>query len=318
MSESQPAFSRKPKVFIVGVSGLVGYHLARRLVPDFLVTGAYFEHQVFIPNTQFYPVSLKSLELLETVIRMQEPDILINCMGITDRKIVAEQTKLSDNINVLLPVSLAALATKMKSKFVQIGCADQFDGDTGNYTEEDNSYTLDDLMGKQKITAASYIRAQTLESTILRVGCVQGIGHPYRLSAFDRLRIRAARGDKLTADKNRVHAYISTRSFSNAIHALLSAPFPGKHRTYHVAGPAMTEFDLMQGWLRVTGKDSVTVKASADTSKRNTSLNSSLFAKTFPAWKPETKQEFFLNLLADLSPGAGTGKWEKVVKTLGV
>lgn len=308
---------RKLKVFIVGISGQIGYHLARRLQPDFLVSGNYFEHPVFIPNAQIYPVSLKSMEILETVIRMQEPDILINCMGITDRTVLKEQSKLADNINVVLPVSFSVLASKMRAQFVQLSCADVHDGETGNYVEDDTSFTLEDTLGKQKVTASSYIRAQTMESNILKVGCVMGVGHPYRLSAFDRLRARAERGEAMLAQKKRIHSYISTRSLVNAIHALLSAPFPGKHRTFHLAGPAMSEFEFLQGWLRLTGQDSVVLKAPADEWSRNTSLNSSLFAKTFPSWKPETRAELYQNLLSDLTPGVGTKKWEKALKAMG-
>lgn len=310
--------TRKPKVFILGVSGLVGYHLARRLQPDFLVSGAYFEHKVDLPNAQLYPVSLKTLEILETVVRVQNPDIIINCMGITDRKAVAENPKLSDNINVILPVSFALLAAKMRAQFVQIGCADVFDGDTGNYTEDSNAFTLDDVLGKQKITAATYIRAQTMESTILRVGCVMGIGHPYRLSAFDRIRIKVARNDQLIAPKQRIHSYISTRSLTNGIHAILTHPFPGKHRTFHLGGPALSEYDFLSGWTKVLGIEGLKIKSPQEESPRNTSLDSGLVSKTFPEWKAETKAELYLNLLRDLAPGMGVKKWEKPAKALGV
>jgi dTDP-4-dehydrorhamnose reductase len=210
------------------------------------------------------------------------------------------------------------LATKIKAKFVQLGCADVYEGAKGNYTEEDNAFTLDDEVGKQKITAASYIRAQTMESTILRLGCVMGIGHPYRLSAFDKLRIRATKGDPMVASKRHIRSYLSTRSFTIAMHALLSTPFPGKHRTFNVGGAGMSEYDFTKGWLRLMNKDSVAVKTPEDDWDRNITMNSGLMSKSFPAWKPETNQELYLNLLADLSPGAGTGKWEKTVKTLGV
>src|SRR5688500_1590979 len=132
--------SRKQKVFIVGVSGLLGYHLARRLQPDFLISGAYFDHRVFIPDAQLYPISLQSMEVLETIVRTQAPDILINCMSVTDRRVVLEQAKLADNINVLFPVSLAILASKIKAQFIQICCADVYEGSKGNYSEEDNQY----------------------------------------------------------------------------------------------------------------------------------------------------------------------------------
>lgn len=310
-------FVRKQKVFIVGASGLIGYHLAHRLNADFLVSGCYFDNRVFLPNTQIYPVSLKNLEMLETVIRMQEPDFIINCMGITDRKQIHEHPKISDNMNVVLPVSLAVLASKLRAQFLHLSCADVYDGETGNYSEEDTSFTLDDSLGKQKITAHSYIRAQTLESTIFRVGHVVGVGHPYRLSSFDRIRVRSAKGEAMQAQKKRIHSYISTRSLTQALHQALSGPFPGKHRTFHLGGPALSEYDFLKGWLRVIGKDSVTVKTPSDEWTRNTSLNSDLFTKSFPAWKCETKAQLYLNLLADLSPGLGPEKWDKAVKSLG-
>lgn len=306
--------ARKPKVFIVGISGFLGYHLALHLKKDFLVAGAYFTHKVDIEDVATYPVSFKNIELLDTLVRVQCPDILINAMGINDRKVVDEAAKTADNINVVLAVSLALLAAKMKGQFVQLSCAEVFDGIEGNYKEEDTDFTLDDSFGKQKVTTASYIRAQTLESNILRFGRAVGLGQPYRLSQFDYLRAQVAKGDPITAPKKRIHSYISTHSFAHAVHALITAPVPGKHRLFHLGGPALSEFQLAEGWAQLIGKPTKNIKPPADEYPRNLSLNCEAFAKAYPSWKPETQKELYLNVMRDLCPGVGVKKWEKALQ----
>jgi dTDP-4-dehydrorhamnose reductase len=306
--------NRKPKIFIVGISGFMGYHLALHLRKDFLVAGAYFNHKVDLPDIATYPVSYKNIELLDTLVRVQAPDILINAMGINDRKVVDESAKTADNINVVLAVSLAILAAKVKGQFIQLSCADVFDGKDGNYKEEDTDYTLDDSYGKQKVTTASYIRAQTLESNILRFGRAVGLGHPYRLSDFDRIRILVGRGDPIAASKKKIHSYISTRSFCEAVQAMITGPFPGKHRLFHIGGPALSEFQLVEGWAQLLGMPTKGIKSPHDDSARNLSLNCEAFAKAYPTWKPETQKELYLSVMADLNPGVGVRKWQKALQ----
>ncbi|WP_218219223.1 hypothetical protein, partial [Pseudomonas sp. FW305-122] len=86
----------------------------------YCVVGCYFGNPVYIPDVQIFPTSLKEVTFLENYIRSQSPDILINATGLTDREKVKEQQKLADALNIVLPVSLATLATKVKAKFYQL------------------------------------------------------------------------------------------------------------------------------------------------------------------------------------------------------
>src|SRR3569623_2003577 len=104
----------KPKVFIIGISGLLGYSLGQFLRRNFLVTGACFRHQVIIPNAQVFPIVLKNMDVLEALLRTQRPDFVISAVGMNDRKEVEEQVKLSDTINISLPVSMAILSNRLK------------------------------------------------------------------------------------------------------------------------------------------------------------------------------------------------------------
>ena len=84
----------KPKVFINGISGLLGFHLAWRLRKDFLVSGTSFQNHVTIPDVQVFPINLINIETLDTLVRLQQPDFFINAIGLNDRAEVEKQQKL--------------------------------------------------------------------------------------------------------------------------------------------------------------------------------------------------------------------------------
>lgn len=304
----------KPKVFIVGISGLIGYALGLHLRKNFLVSGACFSNQVWIPGAQIFPINLKTTEVLDTVIRMQNPDFIISAAGMNDRKLVDELPKVSDMINVMLPVSTAILAGRLKAKFIYLGCAEVYDGNQGMYKEEDTDFTLSDSVGKQKITAHSYIRAQTMESTTLRIGRVIGIGHPFRMSFFDRFRFASSAGQTYEASKNKTRSYISCQSLVNAFEQVMLNEIPSKHRTFHVGGANITEHDLVSSWYKLMGADPKLVRVLQD-AKRDLSLDCGLFGSTYKDWKIEDKNKLLLNALTELTPAVGPKKWLKTLQT---
>jgi dTDP-4-dehydrorhamnose reductase len=307
--------SVRQKVFINGISGLLGFHLAWQLRHKYLVSGTTFRNSVSMPGVQVIPVNLKTPDVLDAVIRMQGPDFLINAVGMSDRKQVEEQPKVSDMINVTIPVSTAILAGRLKCKYIALSCAEVFDGDKGDYVEEDTDFTLSDSVGKQKITAHSYIRAQTMDSTTLRIGRVLGVGHHYRQSFFDRIRASAAARQPYEASKRKMRSYISTLNLTNALDGILQGEFPAKHRAFHVGGANMTEFEFVQGWYKLMGADARLVSDLQD-AKRDLSLNCKLMETQYSPWKAESKRDLMQNLLTDLSPAVGTKKWQRALENL--
>lgn len=307
---------KKPKVFIVGISGLIGYALGLHLREKFLVTGACFSNQVWIPGAQIFPVTLKTADVLEAVIRVQSPDFIIGAAGMSDRKAAEEQPKVSDLVNIMMPVSTAILASRLKAKYIHLGCAEVFDGERGNYVEEDTDFTLSDTVGKQKLAAHSYIRAQTLESTNLRLGRVLGPGHPHRQSFFDRIRFLAATRQAFEASKKKSRSYVSVNSVCRAVEHVLLGDFPGRHRIFHVGGANMTEHEVVSTWYQLMGAEQKLVHVLEHDSKRDLTLVSKQFEATYPAWAAEDKKALFTNLVGSLTPAVGTKRWQRPLQSL--
>ncbi|MCO5142745.1 MAG: sugar nucleotide-binding protein [Oligoflexia bacterium] len=299
----------KPKVFISGISGFLGQSLAQALQKDFLVTGCYFSNPIRVPNTQIFPINPKNPEVLETIVRLQAPDFIINASGIHDRKKIDDQPKLSDQINIVEPVSLAILSHKIHAKFIQISCSSIFDGSQGNYREKDTSFTMDDSLGKQKIAAESFIRAQTIESTILRVGSVVGAGPGFRNTKFDSIRKKIAKNESIEISHKKIHSFLSSISFAQGIRYILLGQFPTKHRIFHLGGAKITEADFVKNWLRIINKTEIKLHPPEEDKAKNLSLDSSLFEEVFSPWKAESQEQLYLNLISSLAPGLDQKKF---------
>jgi dTDP-4-dehydrorhamnose reductase len=307
----------KSKVFILGISGFLGYRLANALHSDFLVSGACFNNFFPIDGAQIYPIDLTHPELLEAVIRAQAPQYIVNCMGMADEAAIEKQPKLAESLNVLTPVSVAILAAKLKAQFIQVGCAEAFDGKNGDYREETTDFTMAIEFGKQKLAAESYIRTQTMESTILRVGKVRGFGHPFRINELDRLHNSLRAKKEIILPGKRMHSFLSVSNFIKAITLILKGQFPGKHRFFHLGGPKFSEYDFACSWAKLNGFDAKLVKKmSEESDQRNTTMVSDNFQKNFPLWKAEDKKTLFKNLAEESCPTGLSKKLQRTLQTL--
>lgn len=300
-------YKKKPKVFIMGLSSFVGYHLACSLRKDFTVVGCYFSNQVNIPDVHAYPVSLKNdTEMLERLVGIQRPDICIASVGIADVKTVIENPKLADNINVTLPLAFSLMALRNRAKHVLINSSDVFDGLKGNYEEENKDFAA---LGyaKMKVTIEAYIRAQTMEGTTIRLGRVLGMGHPYRLNFVDDIRSKL-QGDRVCfADEKKTSSWLTIGSAVKGIHEILHLPFPpNKQRILHLGGPAANEFEMAQIVALSLGLPTKNLKPNP---KSETLLNLTLNSKITESqikWRPETKEQLLENFLREMKPGLNT------------
>lgn len=298
------AFQKKPKVFIMGLSSLLGYHLAKQLRHKFTVVGCYFSNPVYLQDVHAYPISLKNdTEMLERLVAIQRADFAITTVGITDPTILLENPKLAENINVMLPLSFALMCSRNRTKHIFMNSADVFDGSSGNYDEGSKDFSVLSGYGKMKITAEAYIRAQTMEGTTIRAGRVLALGHPYRHGFLDELRARLSQGKAFAVDETKINSYLTPKSLANAMEKILESPFPGnKQRLFHVGGPTANELEISQVLSAALGLDPKYLKLAAQSTNTNLSLNSELMESTF-AWKQETKEQLIKNITHELKPG---------------
>jgi dTDP-4-dehydrorhamnose reductase len=128
------------KVLITGASGLLGINLALTTqARGYDVTGITLE-----PGIQGTPFEMMHLDLtqqgvIEKVIEDVSPDIIINCVALTDVDRCEQIPDDALRVNAGLPEALARETLRHEIKLVQISTDAVFDGKSGKYKEEDQA-----------------------------------------------------------------------------------------------------------------------------------------------------------------------------------
>ena len=126
------------KVLITGASGLLGINLALTTrARGYEVVGITLE-----PGIHGIPFEMMRLDLtqpgvVEKVVDDVHPDIIINCVALTDVDHCEQIPEDALRVNAALPEMLARESPRHKIKLVQISTDAVFDGKKGGYKEED-------------------------------------------------------------------------------------------------------------------------------------------------------------------------------------
>jgi dTDP-4-dehydrorhamnose reductase len=162
------------RVLILGVSGLIGHKLYQTLNQDFEVFATihkakenYGNLPIFSSDNVIEKVDVLDFENLEKVILTVNPDVILNCVGITKRKINPEIKEEVIFVNSVFPHKLANWAKKHNKRVIHFSTDCVFDGKIGNYTEESLT-TAEDLYGRTKaLGEINYNHTLTIRSSFI-------------------------------------------------------------------------------------------------------------------------------------------------------
>lgn len=97
----------------------------------------------------FSDINVLDLQRIEKVIHQVSPDIVINCAGAIKQKDIGVNPVDAISINGLFPHQLAIFAEKYNFKLILVSTDCVFNGESGQYTEDDYSNCFD-IYGKSK------------------------------------------------------------------------------------------------------------------------------------------------------------------------
>ncbi len=144
------------KILILGGGGMLGHKLVEILQKDFDVWTSlrgdfekYESFRIFHSSRVIEDVDILNFESLKKTVKDVNPDVVINAIG------VVKQLPSSKNVintlltNSIFPHQLAEICAEKNRHLISISTDCVFDGEKGNYTEDDVSNALD-LYGKSK------------------------------------------------------------------------------------------------------------------------------------------------------------------------
>jgi dTDP-4-dehydrorhamnose reductase len=162
------------RVIILGVSGLIGHKLFQNLSEEFEIFGTlhrkkseYNNLSLFSSQNIIENVDANNFSLLEGVLCAVNPDVILNCIGITKRKIDTNNPLDAIKINAVFPHLLANWAGINNKRVIHFSTDCVFNGEIGNYTETSLS-SAEDVYGKTKFLGElHYDHTLTIRSSFI-------------------------------------------------------------------------------------------------------------------------------------------------------
>lgn len=162
-------------ILILGVSGLIGHKLYEKLGKRFdKVSGTFHStkdrfssYNLFETGDLIEHVEAQNInQTLETIAKVN-PDVILNCAGITKRRPEVKTPIQAITVNALFPHRLAEWAKENGKRVIHFSTDCVFDGETGNY-DEASITTARDAYGQTKaLGEIRYNHSLTIRSSFI-------------------------------------------------------------------------------------------------------------------------------------------------------
>ncbi len=191
---------------------------------------ALFEHRI-IEHFEAGDFAQVSRVLDET-----QPEVVINCIGITKRKVEAGELEKMFLVNTRFPHHLALWAARHHARVIHFSTDCVFDGAEGNYAER-SVVTAPDLYGQTKYFGElDYDHCLTIRTSMIGREIA---GYTELLEWF-----LAQGGKRITGYRHALYSGMTTLTMAGVVQRILR-DHPQLGGKYQIAGPVISKFDLL-------------------------------------------------------------------------
>lgn len=144
------------RLLITGASGLLGLNLALEACANHAVVGVVNRHAIQTDRFIVRQVDLLAPEAIPELLDETQPDAVIHCAALADVDACENEPTLAHLVNAEMPGLMAAAAEQRGISLVHISTDAVFDGQAGDYDEEDepnplSAYARTKLAGEQNV-----------------------------------------------------------------------------------------------------------------------------------------------------------------------
>lgn len=272
------------RVLVLGASGMIGSAMFRVLSrrDDWQVFGSlrsigaarFFQSPM--ADRLLVGVDINDRDSVVRAFARTQPDVVVNCIGLTKHHAEADDPLLAIPINALLPHQLAELCAASSARLIHISTDCVFSGTQGNYLESDAADATD-VYGKSKLLGE-----------VLRPGAVtlrtSTIGHELE-SAYGLLEWFLSQQGSCKGFNKAIFSGLPNVVFAEVVRDLV-IPNVGLSGLYHVGAAPIGKYELLNLIAAAYNK---TIAIEMDNAfKIDRSLDSSRFREatgyTAPPW----------------------------------
>ncbi len=230
-------------------------------------------------------------ELVSSVLSKVNPEVVINCAGLTKHKKEADNPAIVMPINALMPHQFASVCNNRKIRFIHISSDCVFSGSKGGYIEEDMPDALD-LYGRSKALG------ELIEGDAITLR-TSTIGHEINTN-YGLLEWFLAQGDECLGFAKAIFSGLPSIVFAEVIKDYV-LPNPHLKGLYHVSADPINKYDLLKLIAKIYDKKIVIKQDCEFTIDR--SLNYEKFKAAtgyIPAAWPDLIETMYKNHRADI------------------
>jgi len=152
------------KVLLLGASGLLGAEIYLHLKDVFDLLPTIHKSTT---DKKIVSLDITKIDQFENVIASYNPDVVINCAAFTNVDQAEVSKEEAHDVNVKGVENIIRSITK-ETKIIHISSDYVFDGEKGNYKEEDPTFPIN-YYGKTKLEAENILIGSNKESLIFRL-----------------------------------------------------------------------------------------------------------------------------------------------------
>jgi dTDP-4-dehydrorhamnose reductase len=235
------------KVLITGANGLLGQHLTRLLLHknyQVVATSRGESRLPFQPSANYIYREMDVANALEVfaVMEQEKPDVVVHAAAMTQVDDCELRPQHCERINVQGTSQVLTDAETYSSHFIYISTDFVFDGEQGNYVEDDDTKPIS-LYGFTKLQAESMVQTSTIPFAIVRTCLVYGNllkGTRSNIVSWVKESLEQGKTIQVVSDQLRTPTYVE--DLAKGIALIIEKKATG---IYHISGKDwLTPYDI--------------------------------------------------------------------------
>ena len=162
---------------VTGASGSLGWVLARMLAGRLAVISAYHTHAAYPEGTKRVRLNLSDTDALRSLLETHRPETVFHLAAVTNPDQCERDPDTARRVNLEATRELAEWAAASGAKLVFASTDLVFDGEKGNYSEEDPAIPLS-VYGRTKLGAEEAVLDVCPGAVVIRGSLFYGMSGP--------------------------------------------------------------------------------------------------------------------------------------------
>ncbi|MBW3015161.1 SDR family oxidoreductase [Candidatus Woesearchaeota archaeon] len=244
------------RILVTGGSGLLGNAIVKEAIGKHEVFATYNSHPVSIDGCEFVKVDLIDKQEALRIVQEIKPDVVIHTVALTNLDFAEENPGVAYDVNVKTTENMCEACKSIGAKVVYISTDYVFDGNRGNYSEEDNP-NPESVYAKTKLQGEEVVINSGVKYLIPRT-TIYGWNIQEKICFPELVIKKLSAGEEMTLFIDQYNTPILTNNLARVLFELIEKKING---ILHVAGSErISRFDFGVKIAEVFGLDKGMIK----------------------------------------------------------